>query len=107
MRMGSLGDIVHALPAAATLKRAYPEAEIDWLVERPWVPLLANNPHLARLQVVETRSRPIAADREQPWPRGYSRPSMSPRSFARPVARLLRMNARRPMKSTSTSPKGR
>lgn len=54
--MGSLGDIVHALPAAASLKRAFPEAEIDWLVERQWVPLLAHNPHLARLQVVETRA---------------------------------------------------
>ena len=32
------------------------------------------------------------------------RPSMSPRSFARPVARLLRMKASRPMKSTATSP---
>lgn len=54
--MGSLGDIVHALPAAATLSRAFPEAEIDWLVERHWIPLLANNPHVARLQVVETRA---------------------------------------------------
>ena len=32
------------------------------------------------------------------------RPSISPRSLARPVARLLRMNASRPRKSTATSP---
>jgi hypothetical protein len=32
---------------------------------------------------------------------------MSPRSFGRPVPRLLRMNASGPMKSTSTSPQGR
>ena len=36
----------------------------------------------------------------------YSIPSISPRSFARPVERLFRMNDSRPMKSTCTSPKG-
>ena len=39
--------------------------------------------------------------------RSHSIPSMSPRSLARPVARLLRMKASRPMKSTATSPNGR
>lgn len=32
VRMSALGDIVHALPAAAALRRAYPAARIDWLV---------------------------------------------------------------------------
>src|SRR5690606_26835450 len=34
-------------------------------------------------------------------------PSVSARSFVRPVARLFRMKASRPMKSTSRSPKAR
>jgi lipopolysaccharide heptosyltransferase I len=33
VRLGSLGDIVHALPAAAALRRAWPDARIDWLVD--------------------------------------------------------------------------
>src|SRR5687767_13522026 len=33
VRLGSLGDIVHALPAAAALRRARPDARIDWLVD--------------------------------------------------------------------------
>ena len=33
VRLGSLGDIVHALPAAAAIRRAWPQAEIDWLVD--------------------------------------------------------------------------
>jgi heptosyltransferase-1 len=33
VRLGALGDIVHAVPAAAALKRAMPDAEIDWVVE--------------------------------------------------------------------------
>lgn len=32
VRLGALGDIVHAIPVAAALRRAYPSAEIDWLV---------------------------------------------------------------------------
>ena len=33
VRLGSLGDIIHAIPAAAAIRRAYPEATIDWLVD--------------------------------------------------------------------------
>ncbi len=33
MRLGALGDIVHAIPAAAALRAALPDARIDWLVE--------------------------------------------------------------------------
>lgn len=32
VRLGALGDIVHAIPVAAALRRAYPKARIDWLV---------------------------------------------------------------------------
>jgi heptosyltransferase I len=33
VRLGALGDIVHAVPAAAALRAAYPDARIDWLVD--------------------------------------------------------------------------
>ncbi len=33
VRLGALGDVVHAVPAAAALRKAFPEAGIDWLVE--------------------------------------------------------------------------
>jgi heptosyltransferase I len=32
VRLGALGDIVHALPACAAIRRAHPDARIDWLV---------------------------------------------------------------------------
>jgi len=40
MRLGSMGDILHTLPAVAALRRAYPEATIGWVVEERWAELL-------------------------------------------------------------------
>jgi lipopolysaccharide heptosyltransferase I len=34
VKFGSLGDIVHCLPSVAQLRKAFPRAEIDWLIER-------------------------------------------------------------------------
>src|SRR5437016_186332 len=34
VKFGSLGDIVDCLPSVAQLRKAFPEAEIDWLIER-------------------------------------------------------------------------
>src|SRR3954463_11076989 len=33
VRLSALGDIVHAIPAAAALRRAFPAARIDWLLD--------------------------------------------------------------------------
>jgi heptosyltransferase-1 len=33
VRLGSLGDVIHAIPAAAALRTRYPSARIDWLVD--------------------------------------------------------------------------
>ncbi len=55
IRMGAMGDIVHALPSAATLRRAFPNAEIDWLVEEHWAMLLEGNPHVTQVRTVKRR----------------------------------------------------
>src|ERR1051326_6586736 len=34
VKFGSLGDIVHCLPSVAQLRSAFPNAEIDWLIEQ-------------------------------------------------------------------------
>jgi len=34
VKFGSLGDIVHCLPSVAQLRKAFPSASIDWLIER-------------------------------------------------------------------------
>jgi len=40
VRMSALGDIVHALPVLASLRDAFPQVEIDWLVEASYAGLL-------------------------------------------------------------------
>ena len=35
-----MGDIIHTLPAAAALRRAFPQATLGWLVEERWAELL-------------------------------------------------------------------
>ena len=46
LRLGSLGDVVHALPAAAALRDSFPAARIDWAIEPRWARLLQGNPDL-------------------------------------------------------------
>lgn len=46
-----MGDIIHTLPAAACLRDSFPEAQIDWLVDRKWRELLHGNADLN--QVIE------------------------------------------------------
>jgi heptosyltransferase I len=54
VRLGSMGDIIHSLPAAAALKRSFPEWRLDWLVEHRWRGLLEGNPCVDNVIVVDT-----------------------------------------------------
>jgi heptosyltransferase I len=46
VRLGAMGDIIHALPAVASLKHSLPHSSITWIVEPRWTPLLDGNPCL-------------------------------------------------------------
>lgn len=52
VRLGALGDLVHALPVAAALRTAWPDARIDWLVEARYRALLQFVPILDQVVVV-------------------------------------------------------
>src|SRR3989440_12330171 len=56
VRLGSVGDIVHTLPSLAAIRRARPEAEISWVVERRASEILRDNPLLDRLIVIDTKA---------------------------------------------------
>jgi heptosyltransferase-1 len=46
IRLGALGDVVHALPAVASLRRSFPDKSIRWAVAPKWLPLLEGNPNV-------------------------------------------------------------
>ena len=56
VKLGSIGDIVHTLPALAALSAAMPQAEISWVVERRSLEILKDNPLLDRLIEVDTKA---------------------------------------------------
>jgi heptosyltransferase-1 len=49
VRLSSMGDVLHALPAVARLKQALPRLEITWAVHERWRALLDDNPCVDRL----------------------------------------------------------
>ena len=40
IKPSSLGDIVHAMPTCAAIRRTYPKARLTWLVKRQWAGLV-------------------------------------------------------------------
>ncbi len=42
VRLGSMGDIIHALPAVNFLRQTFPSMRIGWAVEQRWASLLAS-----------------------------------------------------------------
>lgn len=40
VRLSSLGDLVHTVPVVPALRAAFPDAQIDWLVDSRWSPLI-------------------------------------------------------------------
>ncbi len=46
--MSSLGDILHTFPAATDIRRAIPDAVLDWVVEEAYVPLVRMHPGVSR-----------------------------------------------------------
>src|SRR6266581_4161757 len=55
VRLGALGDIVHAIPVAAALRRAFPSARIDWLVSAKHRAILDVVPVIDRRLVINDR----------------------------------------------------
>lgn len=56
VKLSSIGDVVHALPAAAALRREVPAARITWVVERSAAVVLRDSPAIDRLIEIDTRS---------------------------------------------------
>ena len=55
VKLGSIGDIVHTLPALAAIRKAFADAEISWVVEERSSEILKGNPLIDNLIEVDTR----------------------------------------------------
>ncbi len=62
-----MGDVIHALPAVAALRAAFPDATLGWVIEERWIDLLstrdavaeprsASKPLVDQIHVVNTRA---------------------------------------------------
>src|SRR5689334_14412074 len=56
IRLGAMGDVIHALPAVATLRQSFPHAFIAWAIETRWIPLIEGNPHFDQIIPVDRSS---------------------------------------------------
>ncbi len=57
VRLGAMGDIIHSLPGAASLKHSFPGARITWVVSPQFAPLLEGSGFVDRL-VMFRRNEP-------------------------------------------------
>ncbi|MBL8192852.1 MAG: lipopolysaccharide heptosyltransferase I [Blastocatellia bacterium] len=55
VKLSSIGDVVHTLPAVAALRQAYPKERITWVVERSASAILLDNPTIDQLIIIDTR----------------------------------------------------
>jgi len=49
VKPSSLGDIIHALPTVRILRRAFPQADIAWLINENFAPILDGCPVISRV----------------------------------------------------------
>ena len=70
VKLSSLGDVVHTMPAVQDIHRHLPNARIDWVVERAFVPLVARCTGVDSVIACDLRrwrSAPLTAQTRQQW----------------------------------------
>ncbi len=53
VRLSSMGDVIHALPAVASLKHSFPHSSLAWVIRPQWAPLLEGNPFVDQVIPME------------------------------------------------------
>ncbi len=70
VKLSSLGDVVHAMPAVQDIRRAFPRANIDWVVEKGFAPLVRRCAGVRRVIPCELRrwrKAPFASTTRTEW----------------------------------------
>jgi lipopolysaccharide heptosyltransferase I len=56
VRLTAMGDILHTLPAVEAVREAFPDARLDWVVDKKWAPILEGSPALDHVIPVDRKS---------------------------------------------------
>ncbi|MGC8784706.1 MAG: lipopolysaccharide heptosyltransferase I [Armatimonadota bacterium] len=64
VKLSSIGDVVHALPVSAALKRSFPHLQITWITEERCAEVVTGNPYLHEVITIPGKT----------WRRGVWRP---------------------------------
>jgi heptosyltransferase I len=56
VRLGSMGDVIAALPAVASLKHSIPHSKITWVIDPKWSMLLEGNPYVDSVVHLDRRT---------------------------------------------------
>ncbi|HTA25057.1 MAG TPA: glycosyltransferase family 9 protein [Terriglobales bacterium] len=91
VRLGSMGDILHALPAATALRNALPEATIGWVVEERWAELLCTLPE--RRSGPRSPRRPLVDQVHTVDTKKWREALFSPQTWERIGANLSELHA--------------
>jgi lipopolysaccharide heptosyltransferase I len=79
VRLGSMGDVIHTLPAVTALRRSFPDAMIGWVIEERWAELLCTlstprsgprspqRPLVDKIHTVNTRAWRSSPFSNQTW----------------------------------------
>ncbi len=70
VKLSSLGDVVHSLPVVRDILLARPDAQIDWVVEKSFAPLLSKHAGIHRVITCEIRrwrKSLLSADTRHAW----------------------------------------
>jgi len=70
VKLSSLGDVVHAMPAVQDMVQAVPGVQIDWVVERGFVPLVRRCKGVHRVIATDLRGwrkAPLSLETRRAW----------------------------------------
>lgn len=56
IKLSALGDIIHSMVILQYIKKTYPNAYIEWIVEERFCSVLQNNPHIDSITTVDLKS---------------------------------------------------
>jgi heptosyltransferase I len=70
VKLSSLGDVVHAMPAVQDIRRAWPHAQIEWVVENAFAPVVQRCEGVQRIigcDLRRWRKSPLNAQTRAEW----------------------------------------